>query len=148
MAGDVVALIGELTDRQPVVGCRAMEELVRLSALSSEVYAFWDELLALAEHRSSFVRTRALTLLAANVRWDEAHRLDAALPQLLAHIIDPKPITARQWIQRLPELAQARPDLAPRLLAALNAVDFSAYADSMRPLLERDAAAAKAQFAR
>ncbi|MEA4912029.1 MAG: SufBD protein, partial [Oscillospiraceae bacterium] len=84
------------------------------------------------------MRNRARYLIAANARWDREKRYDALLDELLRHITDEKPITARQCLQALPEVAAARPELIPRIRAALESADITSYRDSMCPLLQRD----------
>lgn len=48
---------------------------------------------------------------------------------------DVKPITARQCVAALPEVAEAKPALVPRIRATLEQADLSGYPDSMRPLI-------------
>ena len=80
---------------------------------------------------SGYVRIRGIRLIAANARWAEEERLKAVLPELLGHILDPKPIVARQCIACLPEIAAGCPALAAAINDALRAADPSCYADSM-----------------
>ena len=61
-------------------------------------------------------------------------------------VTDEKPITARQCIQALPEIAAARPTLTPRIRRALERADLTGYRDSMRPLLLRDIVAVLKQL--
>lgn len=56
----------------------------------------------------------------------------------LEHITDEKPICARQCIKLLPLLAEAKPTLAPKIVSALRDADVARYADSMRPLAQKD----------
>ena len=51
---------------------------------------------------------------------------------------DAKPITARQCVAALPEIAKAKPELIPRIRAALEQADLSRYSDSMQPLVLKD----------
>lgn len=51
---------------------------------------------------------------------------------------DAKPITARQYIAALPELAEAKPEFIPRIRSALQQADLSGYPDSMQPLVLKD----------
>ncbi|MDD3253008.1 MAG: hypothetical protein PHV18_10640 [Lachnospiraceae bacterium] len=53
-------------------------------------------------------------------------------------ISDEKPITARQLIQNLSVLAEAKPSLKKKILHELQTADVSFYKDSMRPLVEND----------
>ena len=109
---------------------------------SAAVYHYFDRFAAMIDSSNTYLRTRGLLLLAANAPWDDQGKLAALLDRLLAHITDAKPTVARQLIQALPAVATARPELAERIRQALAAADTSGYADSMRPLVEGDIAAA------
>ena len=64
------------------------------------------------------------------------------MDEFFRHVTDEKPITARQCIQALPEIAAAQPRLIPRIRRTLEHADLSRYRDSMQPLIRRDIAAA------
>lgn len=137
--GELDQLVSNLSTSQNKVGCGAMKELEVLSRASNRVYEYFDIFLALLDHPNSFVRNRALTLVAQNARWDGEGKLDRELERYLAHILDGKPITARQCIQNLSHILAAKPQLASKVRAALEGADFTRYPDSMTPLLQRDA---------
>lgn len=105
-------------------------------------YPYFDQFTALLRHKNSLVRNRAISILAANARWDTGGKFDALLDEFLSHVTDTKPITARQCVAALPEIAAARPELLPRIRAALEQADLSGYSDSMRPLVLKDIMAA------
>lgn len=135
---EIAEQIKLLSSKNASVGCAAMKQLVTESAVSGTVYAHFDESAALLESENSFVRTRAFAVIVSNAARDEDDRIDKILPSLLSQISDPKPITARQCIQRLPALAAAKPKLTAPIKAALRQADLSAYTDSMRPLVSAD----------
>ena len=89
-------------------------------------------------HKTSLVRNRAISILAANARWDTDGKFDALLDEFLSHVTDAKPITARQCIAALPEIAAARPELSPRIRSVLEQADLTGYPDSMQPLVLKD----------
>ena len=132
-------LVSNLTAPKNKVGCGAMKELETISQASSQVYSYFDRFLALLAHPNSYVRNRALVLTAQNARWDREGKLDRALDRYLVHILDEKPITARQCVQNLSHILTAKPHLSPKVRAALEGADFTRYPDSMAPLLQRDA---------
>ena len=142
----ILALIERLTGKVTAEGCRALDELRARSEQSDAVYAYLDAFFPMLDSANSYVRARGLALLAANARWDEEKRIDGALDAILAHITDEKPITARISVQCLPTLAQSKPALRTRILAALRGADTSRYRDSMRPLIDKDIAAAIAEI--
>ena len=84
------------------------------------------------------MRSRAIRILAANVKWADEAQLDAWMNELLLHVNDEKPITARQCIQALPEIAAAQPWMIPHIRRALESADLSNRSDSMRPLFSKD----------
>ena len=93
-------------------------------------------------HKNSLVRNRAISILAANARWDREGKFNALLDDFLSHVTDVKPITARQCVAALPEIAEAKTELIPRIRAALEQADLSRYSDSMQPLILKDIMAA------
>lgn len=134
-------ILAGLTDKNDKAACAMAERIVAESRETDVWYEYLDGFAALLEHPKSYVRNRALHILAANVRWDVENRLDAVLPGFLSHITDDKPITARQCVQALAELGMARPRYIPEILRSLESADLSKYRDSMRPLIEKDIAA-------
>ncbi|WP_312441038.1 hypothetical protein [Lacrimispora sp.] len=40
-----------------------------------------------------------ITLIAANAKWDRDNRIDEIIDELLRHVMDEKPVTARQCIK-------------------------------------------------
>ena len=129
-----------LTDKNDKAACALAERIVAESRETNAWYEYLDDFAALLEHPKSYVRNRALHILAANARWDEENRMDAILPGFLSHITDDKPITVRQCVQALAELGAAKPQYIPEILRSLESADLSKYKGSMRPLIERDIA--------
>lgn len=130
-------LIAQLVDKD-AAACRTADGVVEESETSARFYPYLDHFTALLHHKNSLVRNRALSILAANARWDTENRYEALLDEILVHITDEKPITARWCIRTLPQIAAAKPQLALRICTALEQADVSGYQDSMRPLLRAD----------
>lgn len=116
----------------------ALKELVKASGQSGAVYAYLGSFISMMRDSNSYVRTRGLTLIACNARWDAASRIDGIIDEYLQHATDESPITARQCVRFLRQLAEAKPALAPRIADALRNADVSKYSDSMRPLVQKD----------
>lgn len=135
-----------LKERDNGIAHACLKRLERQSAQGDAVYAFWDAFVAMLEDGHSYVRTRGLQMLAANARWDTGQKVEAVLPAYCAHILDEKPITARQCIQHLAKLVEGKPQLVSYARQALCQADVSRYADSMQPLLRRDVQKALAQL--
>ena len=131
-------ILAALTGKNDKYACALTEKIITESRESEQWYDSFRSFAPLLGHPKSLVRNRALTILAANARWDTENRFDEILPEFLSHITDEKPITARVCIQALPELAEAKPQYVPAISAALDGADLSKYKDTMRPLLEKD----------
>ena len=90
-----------------------------------------DRLSDMLDSDNSYIRTRGLTLLAYNAKWDKDYKIDEVIDKYLKHITDAKPITARQCIKLLPVIAKHKPELKNDVLSALHKADISIYEDSM-----------------
>ena len=130
--------IARLTGKDAKAAYAFTQQIVEESGASDVWYPCFDRFVPLLKHENSLVRNRAVSILAANARWDEEGKFDALLDEFLSHVTDRKPITARQCVAALPEIAEAKPALIPRIRAALERADLSGYSDSMRPLIQKD----------
>lgn len=133
-------IAAKLTLKDDKYACALADKIISESQETDEWYEYFDDFASLLSHPKSFVRNRALYILAANAQWDEENRFDFILPDFLAHITDEKPITARQCIKALAQVGAAKPQYIPRILSCLQGADLSKYKDSMRPLIEKDIA--------
>ena len=119
-------LFVQLTAKSPAEGYAAMKELQAVSETSDAVYPYMARLIGMLGSDNSYARTRGLLLIAANARWDTDCLIDENLNHILSHITDPKPITARQFIQSLPALASAKPDLRAECWVTIDSARVSA----------------------
>ena len=133
-------IVAKLTAKDDKYACALSEKIIEESLNTDVWYEYFDEFASLLNHPKSFVRNRALYILAANVQWDEENRFDSIISDFLSHITDEKPITARQCIKALAQVGSAKPQYIPIILSCLRSADLSKYKDSMRPLIERDIA--------
>ena len=134
--------IARLTGKDAKEAYAFTQQIVEESRASDAWYPCFDRFAELLRHKNSLVRNRAIAILAANARWDREGRVDALLDEFLSHVTDVKPITARQCVAALPEIAEAKPKLVLRIRAALEQADLSGYPDSMQPLILKDIVAA------
>ena len=135
---DFDACIARLTGKDAKGAYAFTQQIVEESRVSDAWYPGFDHFAELLQHKNSLVRNRAIAILAANARWDEEGKFDALLEKFLSHVTDVKPITARQCVAALPEVAEAKPELIPRIRVALEQADLSGYPDSMQPLILKD----------
>ena len=127
-----------LFDKDNKTAYKALQELQKESEETDYVYPYMDRLSDMLESDNSYIRTRGLTLLAYNARWDRDNKIDEIIDGYLKHITDVKPITARQCIKLLPVIAKDKPELKEDILSALHRADVSFYEDSMWPLAYKD----------
>lgn len=131
-------LINSLWSNKTSEGYDALKKLLDISRNSDAVYFYIDEFIEKLESGNSYFRTRALSLITANAKWDTFGKIDKNINRILSHITDTKPITARNFIKTLPSLAEQKSELKPDILQALLNADTTGYSVSMRPLVEAD----------
>lgn len=141
---EITEALQQLLVKDHKIAYQALAYLQSISQIDARVYEHFAELTALLEHPQSYVRTRGLLLIAANIQWDDQGQFDAIVDSYCQHIMDAKAITARQCLQSLCRIIPYKPQLQTLFAKALQEADFSGYADSMQPLLEKDRAAALA----
>ena len=139
---DFDAYIACLTGKDAKAAYALAQRITEESRVSDAWYSHFDEFAALLSHKNSLVRNRAISILAANARWDGEGKFDALLDEFLSHVTDVKPITARQCVAALPEIAEAKLEFIPRIRTALEQAGLSGYPDSMQPLVLKDIVAA------
>lgn len=135
---DILELMENLHSKNNKIACGAMQELEKESDRTNEVYQYFDQFSDMLESSNSYVRNRGLILIAANAKWDEDNKIDEIIDIYLEHITDDKPITARQCIKGLPNIAKYKPDLKEIIKTALSSANVSNYPESMRPLVQKD----------
>lgn len=138
MLPDIARAFESLWDKNNNVAYKALQELIRESEETDRVYPYMDRLIDMLDHDHSYIRTRGLTLLAYNAKWDKENKLDVHINRYLAHITDVKPITARQCIKLLPIVAKYKPALKNTILSALHNASVCVYDDSMQSLIDKD----------
>lgn len=138
MLGNIEETFELLFDKNNNVAYKAFQELQKESEETDCVYPFIDRLSDMLDSDNSYIRTRGLTLLAYNAKWDKEYKVDEIIDEYLKHITDVKPITARQCIKLLPIIAKHKPELKNDILSALNKANISIYDYSMQPLVYKD----------
>jgi hypothetical protein len=127
-----------LFDKNNKVAYKALQELQKESEETDHVYPYMNRLSDMLDSDNSYIRTRGLTLIAYNAKWDKDYKIDEVIDDYLKHITDVKPITARQCIKLLPVIAENKLELKNDILSALQKADISFYDDSMQPLVYKD----------
>ena len=130
--------LARLEASTPAVAHQALQALQAQSEKSDRVYPYLERFGEMLDHKNAFVRIRGLVLIACNAQWDCENKIDGLMDSYLKHITDAKPIVARQCVGQLPTLARQLPALRSKILCALQSANTAGYADSMRPLIDRD----------
>ena len=138
MSVNIVETFELLFDKNNKIEYKELQELQKESEETDCVYPYMDKLSDMLDSDNSYVRTRGLTLLAYNAKWDKDYKIDEIIDKYLKHITDVKPITARQCIKLLPIIAKYKPELKNDIFSALYKANISAYDDSMQPLVYKD----------
>ena len=121
---------------------KCLRELEAASELDNSVYQYFDTFADMMDNDNSYIRTRGLLLISANAKWDEEFKIDEIIDKYLKHILDEKPVTSRQCIKALPNIAEFKPDLIEAIVNALKKANPERYASSMQPLIFKDIRAA------
>jgi hypothetical protein len=139
---NVAELVEDLFCKDNKTAYAALLALEAESEHSDAVYCFFDRFAGMIEDGNSYIRTRGLVLISANAKWDTKNKIEKVLDAYLMHILDEKPISARQCIKLLPNISKCKPELAERIRNALKSADPFIYNDNMQPLIIKDIAAA------
>ncbi len=138
MSVNIAETLELLLDKNNKIAYKALQELQKESAETDCVYPYMDKLSDMLDSDNSYVRTRGLTLLAHNAKWDKDYKIDEIIDKYLRHITDVKPITARQCIKLLPMIAKYKPELRNDIISALHKANVCIYDGSMQPLVYKD----------
>lgn len=135
---NIQSLVEGLTDKDAMYAYKCLQMLEEESKRSADVYLFFDTFAEMLKSTNSYFRTRGLTLIAANAKWDVDNKIDEVIDEFLKHIMDDKPITARQCIRILPLLVKYKPELKDDVERALHSANPLRYKESMQSLVAKD----------
>lgn len=135
---NIQELVNGLKDKDDKYAYRCLKLLETESINSDTVYPYIDLFVSMMNNPNSYIRTRGIKLIAANAKWDEDCKIDEIIGEYLKHIMDDKPITARQCIKTLPVIARYKPDLISCVCNALHKANPQIYKSSMQPLIFKD----------
>lgn len=131
-------LISMLFEKDHSIAYQALLALEEDSERSGKGYQYMDTYVMLAKDPFSYRRARGLRLLACYAKWDVEHKLDAVIEEYLRCVEDEKPTCARQCIQYLPKIIDAKPEWTTRIRTYLKQVSICHHNDSMNKLLLTD----------
>lgn len=131
-------LIEKLYSKDNKTAYQALQLLENESENSNNVYKYFDKFTEMLYDSNSYIRTRGIILIAVNSKWDTENKINEIIDDYLKHILDEKPITARQCIKALPKIALYKSNLVEHIRKALMNVDVTIYGDNMGPLVYKD----------
>jgi len=135
---NVQELVHGLRDKNNEYAYQCLKQLLSESLNSDIVYSYFDTFAEMLDDPNSYIRTRGILLIAANAQWDKDFKIDEIIGELLEHVMDEKPITARQCIQALPAMVKHKPDLKEHVVRALYKANPLKYKESMQKLIWND----------
>lgn len=138
MSIDIAETFELLFDKNNNTAYKALQNLQKESQETDCIYPYIDRLSDMLDSDNSYIRTRGLTLIAYNAKWDKDYKIDEIIDKYLKHITDVKPITARQCIKLLPLIAKYKPELKNDIISVLHKANICVYDDSMQPLIYKD----------
>lgn len=136
--GNIQELVSGLRDKNDKNAYQCLRQLELESMNSNAVYPYFDLFAAMLDDPNSYIRTRGILLIAANAKWDTDYKIDEIIDNYLKHIMDVKPITARQCIKSLPAIAKHKPDLTRDMCNCLRKANPQIYKSSMQSLVYKD----------
>lgn len=135
---DISVLIEKLYSKDNKIAYQALQNLEIECEKSNSVYKFFDRFVEMIANNNSYIKTRGIVLISANAKWDTENKIDKIIDNYLIHIVDEKPITARQCIKSLPNIAKYKPDSVQCIRDSLLKANVTIYADSMQTLVYKD----------
>ncbi|MEN6634647.1 MAG: SufBD protein [Clostridiaceae bacterium] len=136
----IAELVEGLQNKDNLIAYDCLKQLQGMSAESNVVYPYFDTFAEMLQSEHSYIRTRGMLLIAANAEWDMDNKIDEIIDEYLKRLEDSNPITVRQCIQSLPQIARFKPDLAQDIVAALRGTNTFRYKSTMQPLIRQDIA--------
>lgn len=135
---NIQELVCGLRDKNDKYAYQCLKQLESISMDSDAVYPYFDLFTVMLDDSNSYIRTRGILLIAANAKWDKGYKIDEIIDIYLKHVMDDKPITARQTIKVLPTIALYKHDLINDICNELHKANLHIYKSSMQPLVYKD----------
>lgn len=132
-------ILSKLTSKDTVAGYRLFEQMEKDSAKTAVYYDYIDDFVKLLNSKNAYVRIRSFSLICYQARWDEENRIDKYIDKMLMLLNDDKPIVVRKCLEALHELLVFK-NYNDKVLEVLNNMHTQKYADSMKPLIDKDIA--------
>lgn len=138
MDADKSEIIEKLKDKNAVAACDFAKQLGAESAASDKYLEMIEDFAGLLKDKSSYVRTRAFSLICDQARWANEGQIEKVFDRMCILLNDEKPTVVRVCLGALHGVALFRPELAEKIRMAVSKIELSKYKDSMSPLIEKD----------
>jgi hypothetical protein len=129
---DIPQLVDWLSLKDDNIRYQSFLLLQNRSTFCDDVYPFWDTFCDKLKSDNSYQRSIGAMLLAENVRWDQQDRINDTIFEFIKLLKDDKPITIRQCIQSLGNVALLKPGLNSIIADCLISFDIMAIKETMR----------------
>jgi hypothetical protein len=136
-AGDIADLVAWLCEKNDAIRYPSLLLLESRSRIAGDVYPYRETFREKLKSDNSFQRSIGAILIAANARWDDGW-LDGVIDEYLELLNDEKPITVRQCVQRLKEIAPYKPKLHGVIAEKLLSLNLGSVRETMRKLVLAD----------
>ena len=135
---NIKELVENLYSKDNKFAYENLKLLLSDSERSNSVYKYFDRFSLMLEDKNSYIRSRGIILISANAKWDKENKIEKIIDGYLKHIMDEKPITARQCIKVLPDIVKYKPDLVGPIREALMKANKEIYPDTMKSLVYKE----------
>ena len=131
-SSELPMIVDLLSEKDDKIRYQAFLLLQCRSRLYGDVYSFWDTFRTKLHSENSYQRSLGIMLIAENAKWDLDGRMARSIHECLEILKDEKPITIRQGIQALGDIAETKPDLSGVIADALISIDLMRIKETMR----------------
>lgn len=131
-------LVPLLSEKNDEIRYAAFLVLCERSELQPDVYPYWDVFVNKLSDENSYQRTIGVTLIGANIKWDEKKKFARIFQSFMSLCNDEKFVTSRLTIQTIPVWAKYVPELLDRTVAELVNINGKNLKESQRKLILLD----------
>jgi hypothetical protein len=128
-------LVPLLAEKNDEIRYPAFLVLCERSRMNADVYPYWDVFVSKLSHENSYQRNIGVTLIGANIRWDEKKKFARIFQSFMSLCNDEKFITSRLTIQTIPLWAKYVPELLDKTVKELITINVKSLKESQRKLI-------------
>ncbi len=131
-------LVPLLAEKNDEIRYLAFLVLCERSGTYSDVYPYWDLFVSKLSNENSYQRTIGVTLIGANIKWDEKRKFARIFQTFMSLCNDEKFVTSRLTIQTIPVWAKHVPELLDKTVNELVHISVRGLKESQRKLILMD----------